>query len=168
MSNDPASCRWTWTVTENPRVTSVFSSSHSKSHWYDDLENAPEDPIIGKVLCVVVGVAIARVVIAKVYPNDGRLNEAVALLDLAEAWVDNPTDDRFAQITEFLFKDHHEWHEGSDPFKVVWGALRIATSSVGNYEAGWALSCVVDDAIGVGLDAVKLAQQAVDARSKAG
>ncbi len=97
--------------------------------------------------------------------GDIPLAETVALLDLADAWVDDPSDDGFDQIAEFLFEDTREWPDTAHPLKVVWDALRIATSTVGNYEAAWALSIVVDDATKTNLDAAGIARAAVESRS---
>lgn len=125
---------------------------------------AASDAVTGKVLCVIAGIAIARAVITKVPGAIERQAEASQLLDLADAWIDEPTDERFDQITAFLFDDERELTEPNDPLKVVWRALRIASSSVGNYEAGWALGMVVDDAMNANLDAVEIARMALESR----
>ncbi len=166
MSNGDESSRWVWDVTDHPGVSNVLSSAASTRRWPDDLETAASDAVTGKVVCVVVGLAIARSIIEKHFSGDERSRESVALLDLADAWIDDPTDERFDQITRFLFDDERRWSESGDPLKVAWGALRIATSSVGNYEAGWALRIVVDDADAASVDALSIARKAVQSRSR--
>lgn len=155
--------RWTWDAAEHPEISIVFSSA-SRSRWSDALENAARDAVTGKVLCVVAGLAIARAVIEKEYSGHELSAECVVLLDLANAWIDDPSDEKFEQITQFLFDDKREWCESRNPLKVAWGALRIASSSVGNYEAGWALSVVVSDATEAIIDALEIAQKAVESR----
>lgn len=157
--------RWTWNSAEHPGISHVFSSAKSTSQWYDDLEKSASDAVTGKVLCVVAGLAIARAVIETEFPDHERLAESISLLDLADAWIDDPSDDRFDKIAEFLFDEGREWPVADDPLKVVWGALRIATSSVGDYEAGWALGRVVDDATKANLDGAEIARRAVQCRS---
>jgi hypothetical protein len=165
MSSRDKSIRWTWNATDHPRVSEFVSSTASTRKWCDELETAASDKVTGKVLCVVAGVAIARAVIAKKYSGHERLQESVALLDLADAWIDDPADERFDQIARFLFDDEREWLESGDPLKIAWGALRVATSSVGNFEAGWALGIVVEDADEACVDALAISRKAIQTRS---
>jgi hypothetical protein len=165
MNDSPSRDRWTWEAAIHPRVPQIFSSPGSTVSWQDELENAAEDAVTGKVLSVVAGTAIARAVIERLFPDHERRNEALDLLDLCDAWVDDPTDERFDKIACFLFEDNRALAEPNDPLKVAWGALRVATSSVGNYEAGWALGIVVDDANKADLDAAKIAWVAIKSRS---
>ena len=165
MSGEP----WTWDERAHPRVAGAFTASTSglewrdRLEWWDRLDTAPEDAIVGKVLCVCAASAIARAVIAV---GDGmpRASDALELLD---AWIDDPTEDRFEQICSLLFGDGEP--PDLSPHGVVRWALRTATSSVGNYEAGWALSGTCEAAELSGFsseDLCKIAERAVLARRK--
>lgn len=165
MNSNDAAYQWTWDAIAHPTVSHVFFTARTGFQWYDDLENAPTDPVVGKVLCVVAGVAIARAVLEKSFADHVALATSYELLDLADAWIDDPTDARFGRITDFLFGDETVW-PNSDPRNVVWAALRVATSSVGNYEAGWALGIVVGDANNATIDAKEIARRAVESRSR--
>lgn len=166
MSTSAESTRWTWDAIKHPGVLKVFSSNTSTCQWFYDLETDASDAVTGKVLCVVAGVAIAHAIITKEFLEHEQLQESLALLDLADDWIDNPTDQRFDQITQFLFGDGSEWEELGDPGEVVWSALRIATSSIGNFEAGWALGLVVDYAHSASVDALAISREAVQSREK--
>jgi hypothetical protein len=102
--------------------------------WCAQLESAA-DALTGKVLCVCAAVGVARAVVSACSDCP---EQAGAALDLLEGWIDDPTEERFDQICATIFP------EGElptlDPHGVVWWALRTATSSVGNGEAGWALA----------------------------
>jgi hypothetical protein len=71
------------------------------------------------------------------------------LLDLLGRWIGDPTEDRFERIGALLFDERELWPD-TDPHGIVWWALRTATSSVGNYEAGWALNGVCRAAMAAG------------------
>jgi hypothetical protein len=173
MSDSSESERWTWDSAKHPHVLDVLSPSGLTGEWYDKLENwydkleeaATDDFVTGKVLCVVAGIAIAKAVVMAEFHGHERRAEAVQLLDLADAWVDDPTNERFDQITEFLFDDDREFTDPNDPLNVTWCALRIATSCVGAGEAAWALSSVDDCAKSASLDAREIARVAVKTRS---
>jgi hypothetical protein len=118
--------------------------------WCDRLETAPGDAVVGKVLCVCAGAAIAREVLAD---WDGDAQRAVAAMELLDHWVDEPTDERFERICSLIFEDGAAKF---DPEGVVWWALRTATSSVGNSEAGWALGSLFSAALRSGLTPERL------------
>jgi hypothetical protein len=69
-------------------------------------------------------------------------------LALLNEWVDDPSNARFDEICAIVFGDDAPV---LDSVGAVWWALRTATSSVGNYEAGWALSSAFDAACAAGL-----------------
>lgn len=102
------------------------------------------------MLCVCAAAAVAREALTTL---GGDVREADAALELLGLWIDDPTDERFDRICSLIFE------EGSpefDPHGVVWWALRTATSSVGNYEAGWALSGACTAATEAGLTPERL------------
>jgi hypothetical protein len=66
----------------------------------------------------------------------GDARQADAALDLLGRWIDDRSDQRFERICSLIFKERAPEF---DPHGVVWWALRTATSSAGNVEAGWAL-----------------------------
>lgn len=149
--------RWTWDAAADPGVTTVFSGPD----WCHRLESEASDAVVGKVLCVCAALAIAREVVGET-PADPRVAEA---LDLLERWIDDPTDERFDRICDTLFGDGAQAEIG--PHDVIWWALRTATSSVGNTEAGWALSstCSAAEASGFAREQLRgLAERALQAR----
>lgn len=125
---------WTWDEELHPDVVGVFSFIAPELAWCDRLETAPSDPVVGKVLCVCAALEIAREVMAAQGDNNQQAADA---LELLACWIDDPTEDRFKNIYSLIFGD-----ESTDlgPEGVGSWALRTSTSSVGNYEAGWALS----------------------------
>ena len=143
-----ASGKWTWSDQKQTRVIGVLDDSDSE--WCDQLEIAPGDAIVGKVLCVCAASRIAREVLADQSADHVHEREALALL---EEWIDAPTDERFERICTIIFEDAEQQpFLTCDPHGVVWWALRTATSSVGNYEAGWALKGVCSAATSAGMD----------------
>jgi hypothetical protein len=78
----------------------------------------------------------------------------VEAVDLLGRWIDDPTDERFERICSFVFGEGMPPH--LDPHGVIWRALRTATSSVGAFEAGWALATVCSAAIDAGFDPEQL------------
>jgi hypothetical protein len=157
---------WTWSSEDYPSVLKVFSEAENQSsrEWYDQLETAA-DCLTGKVLCVCAGIALARTVIEKKFIDHKETQEANELLDELDKWIDYPTDERNDYIAKFLFEDQLDYTEDT-PLETVWSALRIATSSLGNYEAGYQLGYVVDEAEEQKLDAVTIAKQAIQSRIK--
>lgn len=83
--------------------------------------------------------------------------EAIDALTLLENWIDDPTDSRFEHIHELLFADTTSLDD------VVWWALRVATASVGNKEAAWALSALCDHSASLGLSRDDIRSQGLTA-----
>ena len=137
--------RWTWDSSKHLAIAGVFEASDQDLGWCDRLEVAPKDAIVGKVLCVCVGAGVAREVVARL---GGDTRPADAALELLGQWIDDPSDERFDQIYALIFKGELPRFDAHD---VVSWALRVATSSVGNFEAGWALSSTCDHAMKAGL-----------------
>lgn len=131
MSTKP----WTWDARTHPNVLGIFASPAVDLDWCYRLETAPGDAIVGKVLCVCAALAIAREVLAA---EGGNVSHTVNALELLDRWIDEPTDARFEEITTLIFGKGEPSVFG--PHGVAWSALRTATSSVGNYESGWALT----------------------------
>ena len=123
--------RWTWDASSRPDIAAALAGTD----WSDRLERAGPDALTGKVLCACAALGIAREVARG--GNDPTAAEALALL--AE-WIDDPTVKRFDRICGTIFGPGEQPELG--PHGVVWYALRTATSSVGNGEAGWALGAV--------------------------
>jgi hypothetical protein len=94
--------------------------------------------------------AIAREVLAAEMSVAKDSGEITPLRLLGE-WIDDPTEERFAWISALIF-DERQPSPDPDPNGVVSWALRTATSSVGNYEAGWALATVCHAAMSAGFD----------------
>jgi hypothetical protein len=139
--------RWTWDDRTHPQVMGILDMPSGDLGWCDGVENAPTDALVGKVLCVCVGMAIAREVVSAELGGTDTFGKAMEPLDLLDQWVDRPTDERFQRICALLFDKKHGWATDFDGHGVVWWALRVATSSVGNFEAGWALHNVCSAAI---------------------
>jgi hypothetical protein len=136
---------WTWDAQEHPGVAGVLAVPPTTLGWCNRLETAPRDAIVGKVLCACAALAIAQKVLTTLDRDDPQ---AAAAMELLNRWIDDPTDERFDRICSLIFD------EGSpefDPYGIVWWALRAATSSVGNFEACWALEAVCDAALKAGL-----------------
>jgi hypothetical protein len=146
----PPSARWTWDDRTHPRAMGAIDEPGDNGEWCDRLETAPTDCIVGKVLCVCVGSAIANDVLGAESENPERLAPARMSLELLERWTDDPTEERFEQICDLIFKQK-QLSENFDSYGVTWWALRVATSSVGNYEAGWALRTVRSAAMMAGV-----------------
>jgi hypothetical protein len=154
--------RWTWDEAAHAVVADVLASPSTACNlddWCDRLETAPRDAVVGKLLCVCAAAAIARAVVAAWDDTSQSINA----LDLLDRWIDDPTDEAFDQITTLIFD------EGTaDGLHTTsrW-ALRTATSSPGNYEAGWALAATCSAALeaGVGLEDLRaIAARAVLSR----
>jgi hypothetical protein len=143
--------RWTWNAMEHPQVMEVVSGPTVDFMWCHHLENASQDAIVGKVLCVCAAYAVAREVLATCPEAKPQGVEAVALLG---CWIDHPTEERFQRICSLIFVG--EEPPDLDPHGVVSWALRTATSSVGNNEAGWALETLCGTAISAGFGPDKL------------
>jgi hypothetical protein len=138
---------WSWNSQEHSDVARVLAGPVTdRDQWCDKLETAPQDAVVGKVLCVCAASAIARAVLSGGSAPDPEAERALELLD---CWIDDPTEERFERICSLLFGDETP-ELGAEG--VVSGALRTATSSVGNYEAGWALSGTCESAARSGLN----------------
>lgn len=149
--------RWTWDTAAHPGVASALAGPD----WCDRLEGAATDALVGKVLCVCAALAVARHVVGE--PVEDPLTAEA--LDLLARWIDDPTEERFHRICGTIFGPEEPAEIG--PHGVGWWALRTAISSVGNYEAGWALSavCSAAEAAGVTPEAARVsAERAVLAR----
>ncbi len=140
--------RWTWSDQAHPRVLRLFDTSIGHD-WCGHLESAPGDAILGKVLCVCAAAAIARGVLGDTSGSLGGGKEVGRALDLLGRWIDDPTEEQFERICGLIFGEDQPWPD-SDPHGVAWWALRTATSSVGNFEAGWALNSLCDAATSAG------------------
>jgi hypothetical protein len=138
--------RWTWDDSSRAGIAAALAGPD----WSDRLERAGPDALTGKVLCVCAALGVAGEV-ARGHENPAA-SEALVLL--AE-WIDDPTDERFDRICDAIFGPGERPELG--PHGVVWWALRTATSSVGNGEAGWALGAVCGAAgqAGFGPEAVR-------------
>ncbi|NQT40206.1 MAG: hypothetical protein HQ581_22125 [Planctomycetes bacterium] len=134
----------------HPEVIHVLDELSGELGWCDQLESAPADAIVGKVLCVCAGMGIARTVLAAELKD--CLCKAAESLEVLSEWVDCPTDERFEHICALIFDEEQPLPDDLDPHGVVWWAIRVATSSVGNYEAGWALTSLCNAAMKVGFD----------------
>jgi len=122
---------WTWDASGRSRIAAALADPA----WCDRLERAGPDALTGKVLCVCAALGVARAVTKG--SDDPAASEALALL---AHWIDDPTEERFDRICDTIFGPGERPELG--PHGVVWRALRTATSSVGNGEAGWALGAV--------------------------
>jgi hypothetical protein len=128
--------RWTWSASAHPRVEGVVSNLSTGLEWCGQLETSAADAVVGKVLCVCAAAALARAVSA-VDPVVRPLGaEALALL---VSWIDDPSEERFERICSWIFDEREPPDYNPDPHGVIAWALRTATSSVSNFEAGWAL-----------------------------
>jgi hypothetical protein len=105
--------------------------------------------------------AIARAAIAA----QGQKCQSINALELLDRWVDDATDEALGQISTLIFDERTD--VGLP--EVSWWALRTATSSVGNCEAGWALAgtCRAAHRAGLGLDDLReIAARAVMLRRR--
>jgi len=161
MSGQPMAVQpWTWDRGAHPRVSAVLAPPVADG-WCDRLESAG-DALTGKVLCVCAAAAVARAVVAACSNSPHRAAEA---LELLWRWIDEPTDERFDRICATIFPEGEP--PPLDPHGVVWWALRTATSSVGNGEAGWALAstCAAAEAAGFSPEQLRgLAEQELASR----
>lgn len=154
---------WTWDAREHPAVAGVVAAPAHDLGWCDRLETATEDAIVGKVLCVCAAAAVAREALMSL---GGDARQADAALELLGRWIDDPSDERFERICSLIFEDGSP---AFDPHGVVWWALRTATSSVGNFEAGWALGGACAAAVEAGLTPEQLrsvAERELSSRSR--
>jgi hypothetical protein len=145
--------RWTWDAQEHPGVAEVLAAPANDLEWCGRLENAPSEAIIGKVLCVCAAAAIAREVVEA---HSAATPLGIEALELLGRWIDDPTDERFERICALLFGEHKR--TDLDSFSIVGWALRTATSSVGNYEAGWAFEATCKTAVTAGFNPERLRQ----------
>lgn len=154
---------WTWSPIEHPRVMRVFAEGCTNLDWCDQLETAASDATTGKVLCVCAALGIARRTV-----GDSKVDVHLATdaLRLLEQWIDDPTGERFDHICSLIFDEDAP---ALDQSGIVWWSLRVATSSVDNFEAGWALGSACQHAVGAGQnpsDLRRIAQSAVLAREQ--
>jgi hypothetical protein len=155
--------QWTWDARKHPAVAGVVAGPAHALGWCDRLEAAPEDAVVGKVLCVCAAAAVARAVLITL---GGDARQADAALELLGRWIDDPTDQRFERICSLIFE---EGAPEFDPHGVVWWALRTATSSVGNFEAGWAFGGACAAAVEAGFTPEQLrslVEQELSSRSR--
>ena len=145
--------RWMWQQGQHPGVLEVLDEPLAPN-WCDRLETAPQDAVVGKVLCTCVALELAREVVFSATTID---ETAVAAVQLLAAWIDEPTERYFAEICALLFGDDAPI---LDEHGVVGSALRTATSSVGNYEAGWALAGACERAQQAGLAPERISELA--------
>lgn len=149
---------WTWSEAAHPHVAVVFAGTNSGLDWCDRLDGAATG-VISKVLCVCAATAVAREVLAREPVVPAAARDA---LNLVEAWIDEPTAERFERICETIFPP--ESVPPLDPHGVVWCALRTATSTAEGYgEAGWALRSTCSAAFRAGLSADQLREIAARA-----
>jgi hypothetical protein len=135
-------------------VGQVLAEHAAGLEWCGQLETAVSNAVVGKVLCVCAAAAIALEALeAEAAPGD--FQGAAGALKLLGLWIDDPTDERFNRICGLIFGEGGQAAECDLPH-VVWWALRTATSSVGNYEAGWALEATCDAAVRAGFHPVQL------------
>jgi hypothetical protein len=132
--------RWTWDAAAHPGVASALAGPD----WCDRLEGAASDALVGKVLCVCAALGVARHVLGEPVADP----QTAGALDLLDCWIDDPTEERFERIRGTIFGPDEPAEIG--PHGVGWWALRTATSSVGNSEAGWALGTVCSAAEAAG------------------
>ena len=146
--------RWSWNGSAHPRVMGVVSNPCADLEWCGQLETSAEDCGVGKVLCVCAATAVARAVQAA---DSVPRPLGVEALELLTHWIDDPTDERFQRICSFLSDEEEGPGYNPDPYGVVAWALRAATSSVGNFEAGWALetACGAAASAGFSLDQMR-------------
>jgi hypothetical protein len=137
---------WTWSASAHPRVEGAVSKPSTGLEWCGQLETAAEDAVVGKVLCVCAAAAVARAFLAADPVPSPLGAEDVELL---VSWIDDPTEERFERICSLL-DDGEPPDHNPDPYGVIAWALRTATSSVGNFEAGWALETTCNAAIDAG------------------
>jgi hypothetical protein len=139
--------RWTWSATAHPRVEDAVSKPSTDLEWCGQLETSAEDAVVGKVLCVCAAAAVARAVLAA---DPVARPLGVEAVDLLVDWIDDPTEERFERICSLIFDDREPPDHNPDPHGVIAWALRTATSSVGNFEAGWALETTCSAAVSAG------------------
>lgn len=138
---------WTWNPQEHPRVLLALDVSPTDNEWCYRLEDSAEDAVVGKVLCVCASLLIAQTV-TSAEKESGIINtEALKVL---EEWIDIPTEERFQEICSKIFNDDNAQSPNLHP--VCWWALRTATASVGNLEAGWALSSTCSASFAAGFE----------------
>lgn len=154
----PVGERWMWDVSSLSKIAAALADPD----WCDHLERAGPDALTGKVLCVCAALGVAREVSRGC--DDPFASEALVLL---ARWIDDPTEERFGRICDTIFGSDERPELG--PHGVVWRALRTATSSVGNSEAGWALGAVCGAAGEIGFDSESIrgfAEQEVLSRQR--
>ena len=137
---------WTCRATDNPSVIKLIDGHAATSgrDWAEQLETLAGDAITGKVLCVCAGLAIARRCETSTMPADDQA------LSVLQQWIDDPTDQRFERLSAWLIDDPPSRRDPEMAPVTGW-ALRVATSSVGNYEAGFALAALCERAEAAGL-----------------
>lgn len=109
--------------------------------------------MVGKVLCVCAAAAIARAVLAA---DPVARPMGLKAVELLFNWIDDPTAERFTRISSLIFDDGEPPDYNPDPYGVTAWALRTATSSVGSFEAGWALETACTAAVSAGFSPEQL------------
>jgi hypothetical protein len=141
--------KWTWSAHEYPEVISLLDRPSENSAWWDDLERAC-DPIGCKVLSVIAAASIARDSLANASEHERHIEDSRAL-DLVEAWIDDPTDERSERICVMIFGEERDAAKRADLSRVVWWTLRTATASVDAPEASWALQSLCQNLAETGI-----------------
>lgn len=144
--------RWTWDERLHPNVCQFLDEPKVVHEWCDHIENSPADAVVGKVLCTCAALGIAKEVLSTQISDTERRLKASEPLVLLEQWIDSPTEERSEKIRALLYDEKQAWSDDFDPYGVVWWSLRVAMSSVGNYEAGWTLETVCTAASKTGFD----------------
>jgi hypothetical protein len=148
----PTDSRWTWDDRMHPNVCQLVDEAKSVHDWCGHIENSPTDAIVGKVLCTCAALAIAKEVLATQICDVETRRKAAEPLVLLDQWIDSPTEDRSERIADLLHHEKQACSDDLDPYGVVWWTLRVSMSSVGNFEAGWALGTVCSAAQKSGFD----------------
>ena len=143
--------RWTWDPALNPKVVAILSGG-GEGEWYDSLESAANDCVVGKVICV----CAARAMACEALKQPGIDPASAEALDLLGRWIDAPSDERFEGLRWRAYDDDSPEF---DSHGCVWWAIRTAMSAVGFTGASWALSSAfaAAEAAGLGRDQIRQA-----------
>jgi hypothetical protein len=136
----------------HPDVCRFVDVQNGAHEWCAHIESSATDAVVGKVLCTCAALAIAKEVITTQASGAEIRHKAAEPLELLDQWIDSPTQERTERICDLLYDDKQAWSDDLDPYGVVWWSLRVAMSSVGNFEAGWALETLCSAANEAGFD----------------
>jgi hypothetical protein len=129
---------WTWSASDAPDVKALLMSPLQDLEWCHSL-NTTKQVVTGKVLTVCAALSIAREYLQH---KDSKqiTSDDFEALEFLEAWINEPTIDRFEQICLMLFGEEETNEPYTNLNPVVWWALRTATSSIdGCGEIEWVL-----------------------------